>query len=583
MEDLYTQPTPLIDATKTLNGLILGKSSELPPHWHFIFAQSGLLHLFCVSGLHFGVLFSLSYLSIQKLMPQRVFARSIRNQSLPPMTVPVLAFFVSIVFLFFYLWELEISFPAARAMLGILFAITAQLLGIRFDRWSILLFVAVLGTLTTSSSIVSILLSISAVSGFLLFHNRLKQKYLLVSIAPWIASAPIIIFYFHHLPLLAPIFNALFLPFILVSIFLPLGFWLCLESLNLSNISVPLSRFVIHILNFWVETLEPFVMHRGVALWVPRHEWLLSTIVIFVLLMATKCASRKAKILLITVALIAFIHPTLTNSTGTRAYQLDVGQGDALLTIDPENHAQLLDTGKRGYKAYPAKISSELGALAVPTINSIILTHLDNDHSGGLGAVLLRHRFETKRKTDGLWLPLASLYSSKSLDVIALAHRYGVPIHVLPENQWQAIGELTKCYSLSRPFQSNRNDHSPLCRVRINQKTLISSGDATAAKERLYAHILGSEILGDLVKLSHHGSKSSSDPIYLKQISPKWGLVSAGRKNRYQHPHPEVIDRLRRMGVHVLDTRIRGRLALHQLGTGERIQFFEWDFFGNFP
>ncbi|MCB0405850.1 MAG: MBL fold metallo-hydrolase [Bdellovibrionales bacterium] len=234
---------------------------------------------------------------------------------------------------------------------------------------------------------------------------------------------------------------------------------------------------------------------------------------------------------------------------------MDVGQGDATLIRLPGGQSFLIDAGLRTRRLDMGKrvVVPVLAGEGVLKLEAAILTHPDADHVGGLVEVL------SSLKVGALWLPRYFLPAHKPLltETIARARERGVS--VLP---WVAPTRFTLApgvrWWVGVGSGGSDNDRSLLVRVAFGPCAALFTGDIGADSERVLAHLGDSTVL----KVSHHGSRFSSDAVFLQHMRPQIAVISSGTHNRYGHPHSDALERLRRAGSEVLRTDFHGRVDI---------------------
>jgi competence protein ComEC len=112
------------------------------------------------------------------------------------------------------------------------------------------------------------------------------------------------------------------------------------------------------------------------------------------------------------------------------------------------------------------------------------------------------------------------------------------------------------------------NDLSVVMRVAYGDFTALLTGDATALVEERLLRRYGEDLRGEVLKVGHHGSHTSTTDSFLEAVGPTVALVSAGRGNRYGHPHRVVVDRLERSGARLLRTDVHGSIVVRANGRG---------------
>ena len=225
-------------------------------------------------------------------------------------------------------------------------------------------------------------------------------------------------------------------------------------------------------------------------------------------------------------------------------YILDIGQGDAILVVTPGGRQVLIDGGPD-----PATTLAALGPLLPPgdrTLDAVIATHLDSDHIGGLLGVLERYRAgvtlqgSVRPEGSALYPQWAALLGGRGQRVAALAagHRIALDDGVLLETLYPPAGGLPP------GVDGSPNNASVVLRLTYGAVSFLLTGDIAGDAEEYLAATAGGRLRSDVLKVSHHGSKSSTTAGFLRAAAPRSAAVSAGRDNSYGHPHAEVMGRL---------------------------------------
>ncbi len=251
----------------------------------------------------------------------------------------------------------------------------------------------------------------------------------------------------------------------------------------------------------------------------------------------------------------------------------DVGQGDAILAIKGENQV-LIDTGP-GEKV--------LGCLSehIPfwdkTLELVILTHPEADHAGGLPSVLERYSVRELVSNSlvtesGIFQKIREevvsqkipVYSPKAGDKIKIGN---LEIEILypkeklgDEIVWQT-SENPRVLGIS-VFTGNLNETAIVGKIKFGEFDALLTGDIGEEQEK---KIEPGEI--EVLKIAHHGSKYSSSQEFLEKISPDLAIISVGATNRYGHPTPEVLERLRNLEIKILRTDIDGEIEIVSDGS----------------
>jgi beta-lactamase superfamily II metal-dependent hydrolase len=236
---------------------------------------------------------------------------------------------------------------------------------------------------------------------------------------------------------------------------------------------------------------------------------------------------------------------------GLRFRFVNVGQGDATLIQTPGGKNILIDGGETG-----SGIVQYLQGLGIQRIDLMIATHPHSDHIGGLVQVLEAFPV-AKVVTNGQ--PHTTLVYERFLDGIITAQAEYVEVR---------RGDIISIDGLNldvlhpvAPTDSDLNENSLVLKFTYNQTTFLLMGDAEATAE---ASLLSSglSLKADILKVGHHGSTSSSTQSFLKAVSPKLAIYSAGVNNQYNHPAPQTIASLASVGATILGTDQTGTIAL---------------------
>ena len=263
------------------------------------------------------------------------------------------------------------------------------------------------------------------------------------------------------------------------------------------------------------------------------------------------------------VLLAPLVYPPYSEVAEGRAQvsMLDVGQGLSVL-VRTREHALLYDAGPRqgDFDTGERVVFPSLRSLGVKRLDILLLSHADNDHSGGAQAI---------RRL----LPVARTVSGEP-------QRHATDLNAKPcENgaEWRWNGVRFSLWQWQAARESNQT--SCVLLVEANGERVLLTGDIDQAAERALL-ASGRDLRADWLQVPHHGSGSSSSPAFLQAVAPRAVLLSRGRYNAYGHPHPQVLARYRALGAVVYDNVPNGtlRLLLGQYGEarGEREQRYFW-------
>ncbi|WP_404612578.1 DNA internalization-related competence protein ComEC/Rec2 [Rhodanobacter hydrolyticus] len=226
------------------------------------------------------------------------------------------------------------------------------------------------------------------------------------------------------------------------------------------------------------------------------------------------------------------------------AWVLDVGQGLSVL-LRTRGHALLYDTGARypsGYDLGEAAVLPSVRALGIARLDALMVSHADNDHAGGADAVVAA-------------FPEAWRYAGEP-------ERMHVPMRACTAGQsWVWDGVHFRVLSPTPQTAGKGNDRSCVLLVAGAGGSLLLTGDISSKVEPAVANALG-DGPSPVLLVPHHGSKASSGVDFIDAVAPPFAVVSAGWRNRFGHPKPEVLARYAESGVPVLNTADSGAIAL---------------------
>lgn len=381
-------------------------------------------------------------------------------------------------------------------------------------------------------------------AGALLFIGkplaRGRAQWVAYAVGAECAVTPLTLFHFHQYALGGSIATLLLTPVIFVM--------LVVSALVCAFPSAPLLRVVgvLHRLCTFVnECAAPF---SGWYAAPPARSLacglLLALVVIAMVRGRVRAVALIAALLVPCIAAVVVAHRDVNGPTLT---VLDVGQGDAIVLRTP-GHAILIDGG-----CSYANVVALLAGRGVRRIDALFLTHVHPDHCGGLPDVLAR------LDVGQMWISPRRFAGDCAQRLLEVAAERRIPIHLVRDGDTLARGGIfLRALLAGRTYKhSAENNASIVLRVAFGRNTILLTGDIEReAEDDLRSRIQAAEVL----KVAHHGSRSSSTPEFLVAVAPRIGLISCGRHNLFGHPHPEVLRRLEAQGVRVYRTDRDGTL-----------------------
>lgn len=266
----------------------------------------------------------------------------------------------------------------------------------------------------------------------------------------------------------------------------------------------------------------------------------------------------KATALFVSLSIIlvlVLIVINLASPKKLRVSFLDVGQGDAILVQTPGGHDMLIDGGPT--REVLAKLAYEMGYFD-RGLDVVIATHGDADHVTGLIPVL--ETYDVKKIVRSPVDGDTSLFS----DLSSYIEREDADVYVGRKGDMIDFGDGVVAYVLyprtNISPKTDTNDASVSVVVVYGEHSFLLTGDLGMKYESELIHEkLPRRIT--VFKAGHHGSKTSSGEQLLTYIKPEYAVISAGKENRYGHPHPETIERLQKYSQEILETSDRGTIS----------------------
>ncbi len=237
---------------------------------------------------------------------------------------------------------------------------------------------------------------------------------------------------------------------------------------------------------------------------------------------------------------------------------LDVGQGDAIYIEAPNGNQMIIDGGPPGAILEPL---SEVVPFGDRSVDVLVVTNPDSDHYAGFIDILREYRVgsvvesgtPSKTKTYGL------LHSEiQQREIPHLFARKGMTITLDSEN-----GVVFEVLFPDRDTSGwSNNDSSLVGRLVYGESEIMFTGDSTLRTEAvIMANNPVSALMSDILKVGHHGSRTSTGSSFLSAVSPEFAVISLGEKNSYGHPHAEPVQILTKAGVDILRTDQEGNIS----------------------
>lgn len=545
-----------------LTAELTGDKSAMDDGDYLAMQETGLAHLFAVSGLHCAFLVTLLALLISR-----------RQRLLCAVTIPLLLFYMVMV---------GMSPSVVRACIMQIFLLIAPLFRRGSDPLTSLaaaLLVILLCNPFAAAS-VSLQLSFSATLGMVLLSPRLYKLLtgwykgkcrplraalcfvaanLSATLSAVVFTAPLTAWYFRIFVLVAPLSSLLAVPaagwsFMAAFVTVLLGFvWLPLASL-LGWISWALVRYILWIANgmmSWryhaVYFTNPYLVY-----------WLLFLYAAFIGCAATPDGKRKyllaSALSVLTLTAAIWVNRQDYQYGVLTALTLDVGQGESVI-LTSGGETALVDCGSSNSYKDPGGLAADtLHSMGVRELSAVVVTHYHADHTNGLYEVLRRIPVQT------IYLPdIEDEYGVRER-LVSLAEEKGAQVTYVTKETTDTLGDTV--LTIYPPVQSggDLNELGLTALASAGDFDLLITGDMSGSTEKKLVETYALPDIEVLV-VSHHGSRYSSNIRFLKAVTPEAAVISVG-DNNYGHPSEETLQRLLAVGADIWRTDQQGTIRI---------------------
>jgi competence protein ComEC len=580
-----------------LKALLIGDRGEIPPEVREAFIAAGAVHILAISGLHLGIIVTLIFFTTKGVLrlSERVLLRyDIRKVAALATFPPLLAYI------------LITGFPISTIRAGIM--ASCFLTSILIDRYrnplNTLAFAAFIILLASPTALwdTSFQLSFSSVLGIILLTpplyrllypqdpltlltpqrgGRLKRGIalsLIASFAAIVVTSPIVAFHFHRISTMGLVSNAIIIPIIGLGV-LPLG----LLSLPLIPIfpsgGALLAQAAAVLAQGGIRTMEFISSLPFAARYLPGPttlEMILFYGFIGSLLWLRRPPFRKAALALILVlALLDLSYWGLRGYAvqGLRATFLDVGQGDCTVVEFPRGKRMVIDGGGLygDFDVGENVVAPFLWKRRILRVDYLVLSHPQPDHYKGL--LFIAQHFGPREFWHNGLTSTASSYE----ELLKVIKKKGIRMVRVEDGFARSIGEarveaLHPVEGWMAGGQSKRgwaNNNSLVLRIAFGDHSLLFTGDIEHEAETRLLKV-NKALRAQVLKVPHHGSKTSSTYYFIEAVSPQYAVFPLGYKNIFHFPSKRVLRRYEEFGCQILRTDLDGAITV--TSDGKKLQ-----------
>lgn len=592
----------------TICAMLLGDKSIIDEDVKELYRQNGIGHLLAISGLHVTIL----CMGLKKLL----FKLKVNEKT---------AVIIIVFFLLFYGSMTGFGVSTSRAVIMMLFALAAQINGRSYDMLSAMSVSAVLIVVQKPNALFSCsfllsycaIIAIAVVYPFLekyvivddkLMTHKNKEKFfdyirieirksLLMSFSIQFFTLPVILYFYYETPIYGLILNLIILPLsnilvifgaiggILGLLFLPVGkFFLGIVYiiLNIFEKSCTLfNGFPFHIIvtgrpdgrklfiYYFVIISVIFIFYKMEMLLYTNYT-IKTGLYSYIINASRKIKNKTIFICLEVLLLLVFILTPVRNKNADISF-LDIGQGDCIIVKSESGRVYMIDGGSSSKKNIGKYIITPyLKYYGITKIDYCIVTHSDSDHVSGILEILEQKKSD-RIQIDNFMIPDPdeALKDETYKKLLQLAKENCKKVSYIKKFDMIRDKNLEiVCIHPERGYYSDSaNAYSTVLSIVNNSNSILLTGDLekdgeTSVIETLnqYGNLFPKSYT--LLKVAHHGSKNSTNDEFLERIKPDIAVISCGKKNRYGHPHDELLDRLKKINTTIFRTDMDGAVIL---------------------
>lgn len=541
-----------------LLAILLGDKDKLSEDIQESFKTSNLSHMLAVSGAHVSyIILGLTYVLQNSIIGKK-------NGK--------------IVCIFFLLVFMAITNFTPSVTRACIMAVLTLFSGIIYRKSDVYTNISVAALITLIFNPYSLLdlgfqLSYGGTIGIIIFIKRIQEKKLnskvinyikqmaLVSIYANIIIIPIMMYHFNTVSFTFIISNIMASP--ILGIIVITGFLFIIASITVKPLTRLIAIFIKPILSILIKISQicsklPF---SNILVVTPYMFNVISYYAIILYCIKSK-KNNKCKIiicLLIVLILINFIIYIFPQKL--RIFFIDVGQGDSTLIITPDKKTVLIDGGgSDSFDVGEKVLLPYLLDRRILKIDYVLISHFDTDHCGGILTIM------EKVKVKNIIISEQAEHSENYERFKKLMiHK---KIRLIEVKKWDKIkigrySEFKILFPTSRLLSENPlNNNSIVAQFNYNNFKMLFTGDIEKLAEQQILKAEKAEIRADILKVAHHGSKTSSIPEFIKAVKPKIALIGVGKNNTFGHPNQQTIKNLENIKCRIYRTDLQGEIII---------------------
>lgn len=541
-----------------LLAILLGNKDKLSEDIQESFKTSNLSHMLAVSGAHVSyIILGLTYVLQNSIIGKK-------NGKI-----------VCIIFLLAFMAITNFTPSVTRACIMAILTLFSSIIYRKSDVYTNISVAALITLIFNPYSLLDLgfQLSYGGTIGIIIFIKRIQEKksnskvinYIkqmaLVSIYANIIIIPIMMYHFNTVSFTFIISNIMASP--ILGIIVITGFLFIIASITVKPLTRLIAIFIKPILSILIKISQicsklPF---SNILVVTPYMFNVISYYAIILYCIKSK-KNNKCKIiicLLIVLILINFIIYIFPQKL--RIFFIDVGQGDSTLIITPDKKTVLIDGGgSDSFDVGEKVLLPYLLDRRILKIDYVLISHFDTDHCGGILTIM------EKVKVKNIIISEQAEHSENYERFKKLMIHKKIRLIEVKKGDKIKIGRYSEfkiLFPTSRLLSENPlNNNSIVAQFNYNNFKMLFTGDIEKLAEQQILKTEKAEIRADILKVAHHGSKTSSIPEFIKAVRPKIALIGVGKNNTFGHPNQQTIKNLENIKCRIYRTDLQGEIII---------------------
>ena len=557
------------ETSALLNGILLGDKSGIEEDIIEDFKESNLSHLLAVSGAHTGyIIIGITFLLNKSRFSKRwiykltifslILYMFITNFAVSVVRACLMSIFVLVANLFYRKADLTNTISLSLLIILIVNPFSINEIGLQLS------YLGTIGIILLSKNIESILIKTKL--------NKSFAKLLSVSVSAQCLIMPVMALKFNKISLTFFVSNILASPLLGINIIL--GF----ITIFISSISISIGSMFAVLLNF---SLKALISIAGFSAKIPLNSilvktpYLITIIFLYTAILSLNYMYSKGKldlfqkgffilirsknfkkVLVVVILLIFLFNLYQSISQELEIHFIDVGQGDSCLIITPSNKKILIDGGEGKTDV----LLSYLLDRRIKTIDYIIISHFDSDHCNGLIDIIQSLRVKN------IMIAKQAYFSDEYVNIANIINLRKLNVTFAKQGDSFNISKDVKLDILYPPQEleyKDLNNNSIMAKLTYNSFSILFTGDVEQSEANVLNSYSEKVLRSTILKIAHHGSKTSSSKEFLEAVKPKIALIGVGENNKFGHPTPEVLQRLNDINCKIYRTDKMGEIKIY--------------------